>query len=81
MMMERCKMRRSIWRSNFWRLAAIFVIFIIGLQAVQSKVSILNLHGNSLIIHQINLLNGNPWSCTMALRFKRLNFNLFFEFR
>lgn len=39
--MEHRKMRRSTWPCNVWTIATIFVIFFIGLQAVQSKVRIL----------------------------------------
>ncbi|XP_031635070.1 basement membrane-specific heparan sulfate proteoglycan core protein isoform X6 [Contarinia nasturtii] len=35
--MKEQKMLRFTWRSNFWTLAAIFVIFLIGLQTVQPK--------------------------------------------
>lgn len=38
--MEHRKMRRSTWSCNVWTFATIFVIFFIGLQAVQSKVRI-----------------------------------------
>lgn len=38
--MEHRKMRRSTWPCNAWTIATIFVIFFIGLQAVQSKVRI-----------------------------------------
>ncbi|XP_055304960.1 uncharacterized protein LOC129569814 [Sitodiplosis mosellana] len=35
--MEQRKMLRSTWRSNFWTITAIFVIFFIGLQTVEPK--------------------------------------------
>lgn len=38
--MEHRKLRRSTWPCNAWTIATIFVIFFIGLQAVQSKVRI-----------------------------------------